>query len=600
MNTITLVWVYDREMSSSEWSLDVARELWGLNHSIRGDTITVDDEGYLAISIGGSSVRIKDVMEKYGFDVAYIRVLPLIGKAMRLVYETFTELARIHGFKGGLQPVFPMKVNPIDIVIDAIWRYGEKYGWGFNTGSIGELELLSKYAGKGPRILVYDGVLSDNVARILEGFREKGWRVVVDVESEHDLDILSKHPELEVGLRIKPLFKPGGKWAHSAGLEGKFGLTVNTLVKLREEYKWIEERARLLHVHAGSQIYKWSDVEAFINEVYNIYVQLTANGFSRLELVDPGGGLAYPYLDTRSGSIESPDYTVVDYFNHMLRVFSRLDKHPVLVYEGGRYIVAAHRIVVAKVVDVRPYSAEQLSSTGTSVVEDVLRGVRTIRDLKAVLKEYRRLIHRGSQGQQYTLEERELAEDLVSKIREEVVLKLSELLRAEPSSVDEVINDPFLYKLATSPSKRYILNLSIFADIPDSVLVNQYFQVAPVQRLNEKPDVVAVLGDLTCDSMGEIGEYVSHVRMHVKADDWFTRMDLRLVMAPYKRLKLGGVPLHLPVKGENYYVAILDTGAYQDPLTMKHNLIYGAPEIIMDEVDGEPKIEVVERNGKYL
>jgi len=586
-------------MSSEEWSIDVAKRLWGLEHGIRGDVITVDNEGYLTISLGEHSIRIRDLMTVNKLDIAYVRVLPLIDKAMKLVYEAFRELAKIHGFKGLLQPVFPMKVNPIEIVVEAIWRYGEKYGWGFNTGSIGELELLSKYVEKGRRILIYDGVISENVVKTLMRFRENGWRVIVDVESEHDLDILSRYPELEVGIRIKPLFKPGGKWAHSAGLEGKFGLTVNTLMKLREEYKWIEERARLLHIHPGSQIYKWSDMEAFLNEVYNMYIQLRSHGFTSIEMLDPGGGLAYPYLDTRDGTIESPDYSVIEYFNHILKTLSKLDEHPTLVYEGGRYIVAAHRLVVAKVVDVRPYSAEQLHSPASHNTPELLENIRSISDVKKVLREYRRVIQRGMQAQQYTLEEREVVEDLASKLREEILVKLYELVRKEPSAIEEVINDPFLYKLITSPSKRYILNFSIFADIPDAVLVNQYFQIVPVQRLSEKPDVLAVIGDLTCDSMGEINEYISHVNMPVRIEDWFTRMDLRLMLAPNRRLRLGGVPLHLPEKNEDYYVAFLDTGAYQDPLAMKHNLIYGAPEVIIDERDGSIEVRILEKNGKY-
>jgi len=586
-------------MSSEEWSIDVSKRLWGLEHSVRGDVITVDNEGYLTISLGEHSIRIRDLMTVNKLDIAYVRILPLIDKAMKLVYEAFRELAKIHGFKGPLQPVFPMKVNPIEVVVDAIWRYGEKYGWGFNTGSIGELELLSKYVEKGRRILIYDGVISENVVKTLMMFRENGWRVIVDVESEHDLDILSRHPELEVGIRIKPLFKPGGKWAHSAGLEGKFGLTVNTLMKLREEYKWIEEHARLLHIHPGSQIYKWSDMEAFLNEVYNMYIQLRSHGFTSIEMLDPGGGLAYPYLDTRDGTIESPDYSVIEYFNHILKTLSKLDEHPTLVYEGGRYIVAAHRLVVTKVVDVRPYSAEQLHSPASHNTPELLENIRSINDVKRVLREYRRVIQRGRQAQQYTLEEREVVEDLASKLREEILVKLYELVRKEPSAIEEVINDPFLYKLITSPSKRYILNFSIFADIPDAVLVNQYFQIVPVQRLNEKPDVLAVVGDLTCDSMGEINEYISHVNMPVRTEDWFTRMDLRLILAPNRRLRLGGVPLHLPEKNEDYYVAFLDTGAYQDPLAMKHNLIYGAPEIIIDERDGNIEVRVLEKNGKY-
>lgn len=585
-------------MYNDDWGLDTARELWGLNHEIRGEVITVDSDGYLIINLNGYSIRVKDLVEERGFDVAYIRILPLIEKAMEKVYETFKELSKVYGFKGVLQPVYPMKVNPIDLVVEAIWRYGEKYKWGFNTGSLGEVKTLLKYAGESSRVLIYDGVLSSQVIDILLKFRDKKWKVIVDVEGEHDLNIVSGYPELEIGLRVKPLTKPGGKWAHSAGLEGKFGFSVSTLAKLRDEYKWIEERATLLHMHPGSQIYKWSDMEAFLNEVYDIYKKLRSSGFNNLKIVDPGGGLAYPYIDTGRGTPESPNYTLRDYLGHIVKVFSELEDHPVIVYEGGRYIVASHRIVVSKVVDIRPYTSDQYHASSNQL-DEKLAHIESISDLKKLIRDIRTHVRRGF-SEPRKLEERELLEELVTRLHDDIASKLREIVEKKPALVEEILNDPVIYRFATSPSKRYILNFSVFADIPDTVIVNQYFQVVPLQRLDERPDVLATLGDLTCDSMGEIGEYISDVKTPIKAGQWFTRVDSRLIMVPGRRLKLGGVPLHLPVKDENYYIAFLDTGAYQDPLAMKHNLIYGAPEIVIDTTSKGVEVKIIEKKGDYL
>ncbi|QOR94013.1 decarboxylase [Thermosphaera chiliense] len=584
----------------AEWSVEVSKQLYGLEHSIRGEYLTIDETGALVLKIGDESVRIIDLMKKYGFETAYIRFLPAIKSTMKKVFETFKTLSQIHGYTGKFQPVFPMKVNPIPLVIDAIWRYGEEFNWGFNSGSIGELRLLHRYLDKGSRLLIYDGVVSDNVLKLLMDFKKAGWHVIVDVESEHDLQVLSKYGEINVGIRVKPFYKPGGKWSHSAGLEGKFGLTINTLLKLIKEYKWLNERAILIHIHGGSQIYELKHIAAIFDEARILFNDLRSIGFENISIIDTGGGMAYPYHDSRKGTPESPNYTIVDYLNLLIRKFNDVHPHPTLVFEGGRYIVASHRIVVAKVVDVRPYSTEYKPfETGNG--ERLIGIPESLEGIKKILQ-YTRDIQSKIKGKTLTLAERERVEDIITHYREEIIVKLAEIIRSNPSSVENIINDPLLYKILTSPSRRFIVNLSLFADIPDSVLVNQYFQVTPIQKLNEKPDVLAVLGDLTCDSMGELREFISDVEIETSVDSWFNRMDFRISHLPKKYLKLGGIPLHLPGKDEDYYLAFLDTGAYQDPLAMKHNLIYGAPEIVIDiNGSGKPVIKVLKHGRKsYL
>lgn len=582
-----------------EWNIDIARKIYGLKHSLREDFINVDEDGNLYVKVGNEKIVIKELMEKYNLDIAYIRVLPLIEKSMRLVYETFSTLSQLHGYRGRFQPVFPMKVNPIPVVIEAIWRYGEKYGWGFNTGSIGELALLQGFADRGPRVLIYDGVISGNVIEMLKKLKERGWRIIVDAESERDLEVLGKYPEFEIGLRIKPILKAGSKWAHSAGFAGKFGLTVNTLMNLLSEYKWVSERSTLLHMHAGSQIYRLTDLKILFREMRSIYTSLRKIGFERLEIVDPGGGLAYPYVDVRNNTPEMPDYTVVEYFNELIKAFKDVQPPPTLAFEGGRFIVSAHRIVVAKVVDIRAYSAQQSKTTDVFPRPECLDTSNTLTELESCLKEAKTKLSSILSKRRGLLDKLEALEDILSDMKEEVAAKIGSIVKKDPAALGELVKHPTLMSIAVSPSKRYVLNMSVFADIPDAVVVNQYFQPVPVSKLNERPHVLGVLADLTCDSMGEINEFISYIDDDVDRELLFTQMDNRLMMAPGQKIRLRGIPLHLPSKNENYYVAFLDTGAYQDPLAMKHNLIYGAPEVIIDEKDGKVVVEFVEKQEKY-
>jgi len=584
-------------MSREIWSREIARVIYGLENSVRGDVLDIDEEGYLVIKIKDSVLRVKDLMEKNKLDVAYIRILPLIERAMEAVHDAFKTVMELTGYRGSLNLVYPMKVNPTQLIVECIFKYGEKYKWGFNTGSLSELLLLLNLAEKyTPRTLIYDGVFTDKVIEVFLKLHRLGWRVIVDVESEHDVEIIEKYPELEIGIRVKPIIKPHGKWSTSTGLSGKFGLTINTLVKLREDFKWITERAVLLHMHPGSQLSRFSDVKKYLREVREVFSELLELGFENISMVDPGGGIAYPYIDLRDGDEESPDYGILDYAKTLVSEFLGLSKHPDIVFEGGRYIVSSHRLVVTRVIDIRPYSAVH-NKESLSVLQDYVEKIKSISDAKELILRIREILNSIKLGKEGDVRQRELYEDLVAFIENDIAQKISALLVEGEISVREVLEDRLLLKILTSPSKRYILNMSVFADIPDAVLVDQYFQVIPAQGLNKPPDVLASLADLTCDSMGEVSHYISPGNLLSINKILLTSLDLRLLAVPGVKLKLRGVPLPLPLRGEVHYIAILDTGAYQDTLAMRHNLIYGAPEVIIDTIGNNISIKII-RNGE--
>lgn len=583
-------------MHSRDWNLTIARVVYGLSNYVRESVLDVDEEGYLVIKLSNGQIRVKDLMDRNNLDIAYIRVLPAIKKSMDMVYESYKAIAEALGYEKSLVPVYPMKVNPTPIVVETIAKYGEKYKWGFNAGSVGEVKLLQKIAEEySPRTLIYDGVITESIAQELLKFSSRGWRVIVDVDSEAETEVVAKYPGLEVGLRIKPLVKLHGKWSGSVGLASKFGLTLNTLSKLKEEFKWLVDRVVMLHMHPGSQVYRLEDVEKYFNEVKHVYEELGYMGFENITLVDPGGGMAYPYLDSRDGSEEAPDYTIVDYFRALLDKFARVSKRPDLVFEGGRFITAAHRVVVAKVVEVKPYSAVHSQREQ----QEELKDVKNIEEIKELLSRLRVMLENLRTNGPLTNSKRALYEDLVATIREDLPAKVAELLVEGKVDVSELLSEQRILRILLTPTKRVVLNMSIFADLPDAVLVDQYFQAVPVHRLCEQPSVLATFSDLTCDSMGELNLFISQGAKVKGGSPIFTKFDNRLIMLPGVKLRLRGVPLHLPERGENYYVAFLDTGAYQDTLAMKHNLIYGAPEIIVDEENGKVKVEFLRHEEYY-
>jgi arginine decarboxylase len=570
------------------WGRELARMIYSISGDIRNQYLDIDERGMLVVRIGNDKITLYDLLKDKGLPGAHIRILPVIRYMMDKVYGEFMIAYKKYGYRGGFYPVYPLKANSEEIVLDTIWSHGARYNWGFNAGTYPEIKALKKYSGDN-RLLVIDGVKDEGIIDLLAEMSSR-WRIIVDIEGFRDAELLSNHRELDVGLRIKVVVKSSGLWSHSSGLDSKFGLTITQLDRIIEKHEWIIDRAKLLHIHAGSQINDLEKIKAVAEEAATIYNGLKEMGF-RIEYVDLGGGLAYPYSPGGEGDF-SPNYTLREYAETIVQVFSKETDHPNLVFEGGRYIVAPHRITVVKIIDHRPYSTVEDNSGEYGLVEEILSS-RNIRELNMNARRAREVITRLLVNPPRNLESRRLLEKLYGSISRAITEKAYELIMGNGlETLYEVTRTPnYVFEELTRPTHRFYASFSIFSHIPDTIIVNQYFQVVPLQRLNEKPEVLGVISDLTCDSMGEYTEFTTRINSgNIELKDLFTSKDHKLIAIPGKTLKLKAIPLHIPREKEEYYIAFLDTGAYQDMLSMKHNKLQEYPEIIIDK----------DKNGKTI
>ena len=87
----------------------------------------------------------------------------------------------------------------------------------------------------------------------------------------------------------------------------------------------------------------------------------------------------------------------------------------------------------------------------------------------------------------------------------------------------------------------------------------------PISRLNEKPNKLCSLVDITCDSDGKIDKFIGDetVAQHI--------------------------PLHTLKDDEDYYIGISLTGAYQDVMGDMHNLFGLLNEVHIVSYDDDPK-----------
>ena len=137
--------------------------------------------------------------------------------------------------------------------------------------------------------------------------------------------------------------------------------------------------------------------------------------------------------------------------------------------------------------------------------------------------------------------------------------------RALKESEEDTFPDDEFENLKKILAQKYLCNFSLFRSAPDSWAIKQLFPIVPIHRLNEVPTDFSTLVDVTCDSDGKIDKFV----------------DLKDVKETLE--------LHNWKDGQDYYLAIFLTGAYQEVMGSHHNL-FGNPN--------EAQV-VIDNGGRY-
>src|SRR5688572_21016549 len=158
-----------------------------------------------------------------------------------------------------------------------------------------------------------------------------------------------------IGIRARLLSKGAGKWSESGGENAKFGLNtvelLNAVELLRSE--GLAHCFKLIHFHIGSQIPDILTIKKAVQEAARYYAKLHKMGFA-IQYVDVGGGLGVDYDGSRSAFDSSTNYTLQEYTNDIVYYLADVCnaekvKHPDIVSESGRAIVAHHSVLIVEV-----------------------------------------------------------------------------------------------------------------------------------------------------------------------------------------------------------------------------------------------------------
>jgi arginine decarboxylase len=101
------------------------------------------------------------------------------------------------------------------------------------------------------------------------------------------------------------------------------------------------------------------------------------------------------------------------------------------------------------------------------------------------------------------------------------------------------------------PVSMVHINLSVFRSAVDCWAIDQVFPIMPLSKLDQPPDMRAVLADLTCDSDGKIDSFIN----------------------PNGGAPLCSLPLHCSTNSnEPYRLGMFLTGVYQETMGSNHNM----------------------------
>ncbi len=535
-------------------------------------------------------------LEARGFRAPLLfRFTDLLQHRMRELRTAFDGAIAEADFGGTYRCVYPIKVNQQRHVCEEIRDTAAALDFGLEAGSIPELlAVLAMTANHNAMPIVCNGFKDENFIEIAVLATKLGRNIVPVVERFHELELLIRYTRHygvrpRIGLRVKLATRGVGRWEHSAGVRGKFGLSVSEIVRAIEvlEAQDMLECLELLHCHIGSQIFDIRHIKNAVTELAHVYCGMVALG-APMGTLDLGGGMGVDYDGSRSANDSSINYTVQEYARDAVhRIQTVCDDegvpHPDLITESGRALVAYSSVLVCDVLGARQTDArvdlsairELVRREGEDAPQPLLDLIHTHGevDSASVVELYHDASHARQEaltlfGLGYmSLKARAATEELFWRIGRTL------LERAGDDPPDELAELPALL------GDIYFCNFSLFQSVPDSWGIDQLFPIVPIHRLDERPTRRGVLADLTCDSDGKIDRFVGP-----------SGVKHTLELHPL-RTSRGADGEEIT---ERYYLGFFLVGAYQEILGDLHNL-FGDTHAVHVQLgaDGTPIIEEI-------
>jgi arginine decarboxylase len=549
------------------WNIAESARIYNLNNW-GAELFSINKKGHVCVHPSPNSkysidlrALVDDLIKRKIKPPILLRFMDVLQGRIASINRAFKSAIQENDYPARYQTFYPIKVNQQRQVVEAIANFGKKYNIGLEVGSKPELVAAISFAtGSGLPIICNGYKDTEFIETVLYATRI-GYDITIVVEKLFELEkiiALAQKTGIrpKLGIRMKLSSKGTGKWATSGGEDAKFGLKISELLAaveiLRDQN--LLDCVKLLHFHIGSQITKIDKVKNALIEGTRIYAEMRKLGVD-LEYLDIGGGLGVDYDGSKSSYFSSVNYSIEEYANDVIyQVKNICDQAgvpcPNIISESGRATVAHYSLLVTNILNTNTQNtlpdfealleqAEKLSPTVKKLV-DIYQSLdrhslrEDYHDTIQLIQEAVSLFNLGY----LNLQDRAIAEWLCSKI----FLKINGIVERLRPIPEELQN------FQLSLRQTYFANFSLFQSLPDSWAIDQLFPIMPIQRLNQKPTVMASIADITCDSDGEITSFVGE----------------------QGRTKY--LPIHRIDSDEDYYIGFFLIGAYQEILGDMHNL----------------------------
>ena len=549
------------------WSIDDSERLYNLENW-GADFFSINKKGNVCVHPSPNSKYsielrslVDDLIKRKINPPILIRFMDILEGRISTLNRVFKNAIQENNYPAKYRTFYPIKVNQQRQVVAAITGFGRKYGLGLEIGSKPELvAAISLSTGCGIPIICNGYKDTEFVETVLYATRV-GYDITIIIEKLFELEKVIELSRMtgiipKLGLRVRLSSRGTGKWATSGGDDAKFGLRISETITAIDLLKksGLVEAMNLLHFHIGSQITKIDKFKNALIEGTRIYVEMKKLGVN-LQYLDVGGGLGVDYDGSKSSNSSSVNYSIEEYANDVVYQIKNICDAagidcPHIISESGRAIVAHYSVLVANILDTSSedrtpdfesllQQPERLSSTVKKLVD-----IYTSIDRYSLLEDYHDTVQLIQEAVSLfnlgylNLSDRALAEWLCAMITRKIN-GIVETMRPVPEE---------LQNFQINLRQTYFANFSIFQSVPDSWAVDQLFPVMPLQRLDEKPEVITSLADITCDSDGEITSFVG--------ESGSTKF----------------LPLHSVRSDEDYFIGFFMIGAYQEILGDMHNL----------------------------
>ncbi|HJV66233.1 MAG TPA: biosynthetic arginine decarboxylase, partial [Geomonas sp.] len=568
----------------AKWTINDSAKIYNIDNW-GAELFSVNKKGHVCVHPSPNSkysidlrMLVDDLIKRKIKPPILLRFMNILEGRIASISRVFKNAIQDNNYPAKYQTFYPIKVNQQRQVVEAIANFGKKYNIGLEVGSKPELvAAISMSTGSNLPIICNGYKDTEFIETVLFATRV-GYDITIVVEKLFELEKIvevSKRTGIipKLGIRVKLSSKGIGKWATSGGEDAKFGLRISEIIAAIDMLKQnnMINSVKLLHFHVGSQITKIDKIKNALIEGTRIYVEMRKLGVG-LEFLDIGGGLGVDYDGSKSSYFSSVNYSLDEYANDVIyQVKNICDEAgvpcPNIISESGRATVAHYSVLVTNVLNNNPNTLlpefdsiltdpEKLAALSPTVKKlvDIYKSIdrhslrEDYHDTIQLIQESVSLFNLGY----LNMNERANAEWICSKI----IRKINSIVEKIKPIPDELQN------FQLSLRQTYFTNFSLFQSIPDSWAIDQLFPIVPIQRLDEKPEVLTSIADITCDSDGEITSFVG------------------------QNGRTKALPLHKINGDDDYFIGFFLIGAYQEILGDMHNL-FGDTNVVHVRLDAE-------------